>query len=331
MTLLTRRSALLVAKLAIAAGVLYFLLTRGSIQLESLLTTLVGNGPLALACMACLMAGLLVGACRWWIILQAAGIRLSYGQVARLLLIGSFFSTWLPGAAGGDAARALYLARSMQSRRTTALFTIVIDRGFALAGLLGVASLLALYFLRRSEMQPVLTFYVWLSVGAISLFTLGGLAVFIIARSVAVPQWPAWLNRARPVAHQLREAVVLIMGHWGAMLGCVVLSLVASGVVAFGIVVISSAFSFAPEPLIAALAGVIGNVSSAIPLTPGGLGIGEAVFARVCIELGSVFAPYATIYLAFRILMMLVSFSGGLFWLTYNQKGSKNIPLPQNE
>jgi hypothetical protein len=40
----------------------------------------------------------------------------------------------------------------------------------------------------------------------------------------------------------------------------------------------------------------------------------------VCVELGSVFAPYATIYLAFRILMMLVSCSGGLCWLTYSHK-----------
>ena len=50
--------------------------------------------------------------------------------------------------------------------------------------------------------------------------------------------------------------------------------------------------------MISALAGVVGNVSSAIPLSPGGLGIGEAVFAKVCLELGSAFAPYSTIYLA---------------------------------
>jgi uncharacterized membrane protein YbhN (UPF0104 family) len=131
----------------------------------------------------------------------------------------------------------------------------------------------------------------------------------------------------RPVAHQLREAVVLVMGHWTAMLLCAVLSVVASGIVAFGIAIIGSAFAFGPSPAIAALSGLIGNVSSAIPLSPGGLGIGEAVFAKVCIELGSAFAPYATIYLAFRILMMLVSFSGGLVWLTYSHGRLNDSPI----
>ena len=317
----------MLAKLAIAVGILYFLLARGSIELGSLLTTLAHNVPLALACMVLLMAGLLIGAVRWWLILRAAEIRLGYKKVASLTLIGAFFSTWLPGAVGGDVARALYLVRSLGSSRTTALLTIVIDRAFALAGLLGAATLLMLSVWQQGNRQPVLTFYLWLCLGAIAVCTAGGLLVFVVARCVHIPVWPHWLSKLRPVAHQLREAVVLLLGHWTAMLVCAVLSIVASGVVAFAIAVIGSAFTFGPTPAITALGGVVGNVSSAIPLSPGGLGIGEAVFAKVCIELGSAFAPYATIYLAFRILMMLVSFSGGLVWLTYSIKRPNAFPI----
>ncbi len=322
-----RRVAWMIAKLAIAIGVLYFLIERGLIEFGSLLTTLAGNVPLALACMVLLMAGLLIGAVRWWLILRVAEIRLGYGKVASLALIGSFFSTWLPGAAGGDAARALYLFRSLESRRTTALLTIVIDRAFALAGLLCAATLLMLSVWQRGNRQPVLTFYLWLCFGAIAVCTTGGLVVFVMARCVHIAVWPHWLRKVRPVAHQVREAVVLVMGHWRAMLACAVLSVVASGVVAFGIAVISSAFAFGPTPAIAALSGVVGNVSSAIPISPGGLGIGEAVFAKVCMELSSAVAPYATIYLAFRILMILVSFSGGLAWLAYSQKRPDDFPI----
>ncbi|MCG2595605.1 flippase-like domain-containing protein [Ramlibacter sp. XY19] len=316
----------MLAKLAIAIGILYFLLVRGSIAFGSLLTTLVGNVPIALGCMGLLLAALLIGAVRWWLILRVAGIRLGYRQVASLTLIGSFFSTWLPGAAGGDAARALYLFRSLGQSRTTAVLTIVIDRVFALTGLLGAATLLMLVVWQQGDRHPVLTFYLSLCLGAIAVCMAGGLALFGMARFVKVTDWPYWLRKLRPFAHQLRETVVLVMGHWPAMLVCTLLSVLASAIVACGIALIGSAFSFGPPPMISALAGVVGNVSSAIPLSPGGLGIGEAVFAKVCLELGSTFAPYSTIYLAFRILMMLVSFSGGLVWLTYSAKRSDELP-----
>lgn len=317
----------MLAKLAFAIGILYYLLVGGSIEFGSLLTTLGGNVPLALGCMALLMAALLIGAVRWWLILRVADIRLGYKAVASLTLIGSFFSTWLPGAAGGDAARALYLFRGLERSRTTAVLTIVIDRVFALAGLLGAATLLMLAVWQRGDRQPVLTFYLSLCLGAIALCTVGGLVMLVLARYLKFTDWPYWLRRVRPIAHQLRETVVLVMGHWPAMLVCAVLSILASGIVACGIALIGSAFAFGPDPAISALAGVVGNVSSAIPLSPGGLGIGEAVFAKVCLELGSAFAPYSTIYLAFRILMMLVSFSGGLVWLTYSTKRADALSI----
>jgi uncharacterized protein (TIRG00374 family) len=320
MRLLNRQHVLIIVKLAIASSIIYFLIASGLIEFGSLLATLARHVPLALACMVLLMAGLLIGAFRWWLILRAAEIRVKYGKVASLTLIGSFFSNWLPGAAGGDAARALYLFRSLESRRTTALLTIVIDRIFALAGLVGAATILMFSVWHQGDRQPVLTFYLWLCLAAIAVCTVGGLFVFLVARCVQVVVWPSWMSKVRPIAHQLREAVVLVMGHWRAMTLCAVLSVTASCMVAFGIAAISSAFPFGPTPAVAALGGVVGNVSSAIPLSPGGLGIGEAVFAKVCIELGSVYAPYATIYLAFRILMMVVSFSGGLVWLVYSLK-----------
>lgn len=320
----------MLAKLAIAIGILYFLLARGSIEFGSLVQALAGNVPLALACMALLMAALMIGAVRWWLILRVAGIRLGYRQVASLTLIGSFFSTWLPGAAGGDAARAVYLYRSLGTSRTRAVLTIVIDRVFALTGLLGAATMLMLAVWQQGDRQPVLTFYLTLCLGAIAVCLVGGLALFVMAHFFKFTDWPHWLGKVRPYAHQLRETVVLVMGHWSAMLVCTVLSVLASGIVAAGIAIIGSAFPFGPKPAISALAGVVGNVSSAIPLSPGGLGIGEAVFAKVCLELGYAFAPFSTIYLAFRILMMLVSFSGGLVWLTYSARQPGDLPITTN-
>lgn len=316
---MSRTHILTMIKLAIAMVILYLLLTNNSIQFQPLAAMLVGKPHMALLGAILLMSGLLVGALRWLMLLRTAGIPINFSDVMRLQLIGAFFSTWLPGAAGGDAARALYLVKSLQSRRTTALLTIALDRTFALFGLLAVAAMLVLSSWQNSTIQPVLTYYIWLITATILVGVVGGLTAFSVARYVKVPVLPRWVTKARPFAHQLREAVVLIVGHWVAMVSCATLSIIASGLVALGMVVISIAFPFSPTPIIAALAGVIGNISSAIPLTPGGLGIGEAAFAKICLELGSRVAPYATIYLAFRIVMAAVSFSGVFFWLTHRE------------
>ncbi|WP_428826720.1 lysylphosphatidylglycerol synthase transmembrane domain-containing protein [Azonexus sp. IMCC34842] len=306
-----------IVKTAIAAGIFYFLLAKGVIELQPLAELLVHHN-LAILSAILLMGGLLVGASRWWILLRSAEIPMSLLNVVRLYLIGAFFSTWLPGAAGGDMARALYVVKGLESRRSTAVLTIALDRAFALWGLLGIAAMLAMSNWQSRELQPVLAYYIWLITGAILVCAVGGLAVYFIARFVHIPVWPRWAAKARPIAHQLGRAIVLIVGHKGAMLSCATLSIAASGLVALGIVIISSAFEFGPAPLVAALAGVIGNISSAVPLTPGGLGVGEAVFAKICLELGSNVGPYATIYLAFRIVMAVVGFCGALFWLTKN-------------
>jgi uncharacterized protein (TIRG00374 family) len=279
-----------------------------------------------------LMAALLLGGMRWWILLRSAEIPLARWEAVRLSLIGAFFSTWLPGSAGGDMARALYLFKGLPARRITALLTIALDRAFALLGLLASALMLTLAN-RHSRMQPVITFYVCLTLGSLLLGAVLAIVAALAARFIRIEVWPKCVAKGRPVAHQLREATILITGHWGNLACCVLLSIIASMMVALGITVLSDAFAFGPAASVSALAGVIANIASAIPLTPGGLGIAETVFSKICQELGSPAAPYATIYLAFRIVMVIVSLTGAVFWLRQNhikQPHKKYVKETQN-
>lgn len=82
-----------------------------------------------------------------------------------------------------------------------------------------------------------------------------------------------------------------------------------------GVIIIAQIFDYSINKWIIGIASIFGNISSVIPLTPGGLGIGEAVFSNICINLsGSVF-PYATIYFTFRIGMFIVNIPGLLCYL----------------
>ena len=70
-------------------------------------------GPLLLAVL--LQLGLtLVAVFRWKIILGYFTIQIPYLQALRIVLMGNFFSLFLPSAIGGDVFRAYYVSRAIQ-------------------------------------------------------------------------------------------------------------------------------------------------------------------------------------------------------------------------
>ncbi|TNV16364.1 hypothetical protein FIC94_11165 [Ochrobactrum teleogrylli] len=107
---------------------------------------------------------------------------------------------------------------------------------------------------------------------------------------------PAWARMYFSIISELSAAYT---NRWMSVLACLLISIVASAIVIIGIIFIAAAFPFAPDYLVTAIAGVFGNVLSAIPITPGGVGVGETAFASVCRKLTEMTAPFASIYLTF--------------------------------
>ncbi len=77
---------------------------------------------------------IILGAFRWDQILKALGGRVPTRTVFVVTYVGSFFNSWLLGLAAGDAARAL-LVPTRLLRRTLMIYSVILDRVFALVGL----------------------------------------------------------------------------------------------------------------------------------------------------------------------------------------------------
>ena len=69
------------------------------------------------------------------------------------------------------------------------------------------------------------------------------------------------------------------------------------------------------------LGGFIANIANTIPLTPGGLGIGEGAFDQVCrmLESKPSGAAYGSIFLAFRTATIIVYLVLGATFLLFGQ------------
>lgn len=101
--------------------------------------------PLALvAGIGFLLVGFVLGTLRWRLVLRAYGAaRLpAFGAMLRVLLVGHFYNTFIPGNVGGDALRGHVTRGSLPS--AGAYVAVFIERGFGLAGLLLLASATAL-------------------------------------------------------------------------------------------------------------------------------------------------------------------------------------------
>ncbi|MEZ8602581.1 lysylphosphatidylglycerol synthase transmembrane domain-containing protein [Vibrio splendidus] len=315
----------LLIKLCIAASAIYFLFNSGSLDFYSIV--IVFDYPhLFFLSLVCLFLGICLSGIRWWVLLGVTENNISIRTVLSIQLMGSFFSSWLPGAAGGDAIKGVLLFKLLDSRRSTALASIAIDRLFAVFGLFSIALCASLFLSESDSKNDVLDFYFdVLSWGAIAgvLLVFFAMVLFWSVRRFS-------LHALLPIAiRSYLSPIGQIVNYYKKaclrLLVSSVLSMLASGVVIVGIVIISMMYDYAASPAVTAIAGVIGNVSSVIPITPGGIGVGEAVFAKISSDFSGSFAPFATIYFTFRIGMLVANIPGMIISFAYSNTRHREL------
>lgn len=134
-----KKSLLALLQLAIAAGLLWWVFhdpAKRQVLRDSLLQA--NWWWLAAGVAAYGMFEVLAGI-RWQILLRVQGVHLSWWRLYGLLMVGLFFSLFIPGGTGGDLIKGYYLLKEAPvGRKTSAALSVVMDR---LLGLLGVAIL----------------------------------------------------------------------------------------------------------------------------------------------------------------------------------------------
>ena len=127
-----------------------------------------------------------------WIILMRMTTRVRAGELARIFFVSSFVGSFLPAGVGGDAARAISVARHTQA--DAAVASVIIDRLFgllavAVAGCLGV--LLITYPVPHLLQQ--ITLVSSLVMVAVSV---GGLFADVITARLPAPLRSSWAGLA---------------------------------------------------------------------------------------------------------------------------------------
>lgn len=248
----------------------------------------------------------LAGALRWWLCLRIAGVPLGFPHAAGLHFLGLFISLFLPGTAGGDAAKIAAVMFWHPERKIAAVLAMLMER---LSGLFVVmiwttvvAALRAEWF-QETPATAALFHTVLFFLGTAGLAML---AWYLINR----PGWPLRHPRRFPFGRRISELAgvfdLFLAGRRQALVVLLLATVCHAGNV--GLYYFAARAQGMDWLLADALSLMpVIDVITMLPVTLSGLGLREAVFQALLVPLCGV-APATAVFVS------LTGFFVGATW-----------------
>ncbi len=316
-----RNRATSAAKLILGIGVLAYVLQSGKIDFAEL-RSMFAHPAYIFVGLSFLALITLLSSLRWYFLVRAQGLSLGARQLVELTMIGNFFNTFMPGAVGGDLIKAWYVAGREPTRKTKAIFTVLLDRVIGLGVFfLFAAVALALHYewLEGNTQLKLLALSVWGVSGAMLLAALLFFSPFV-SRLGPARSLLAVLRRQQKVS-KLLDAALLYRNHFGAICIAIVLSClsITGNVLLFRIQgnLIDIPLDMAAYFFVIPVALTV----SAVPLLPGGIGVGQMAFFTLFQWVG-VSNPKqgSTLCTAVQIYSILFNCIGAIFYVRVKRK-----------
>jgi uncharacterized protein (TIRG00374 family) len=241
-------------------------------------------------------------------LLRDQDIRVSYRRCFVYNCIGLFYSLFLPGGISGDAARAWYFFRDAPTKRIAVLGAILLDR------FLGLITLIGLGLMSGVFLASVLSSVVPYLVGFAALLAVLVTGLVLVMRYEVTDHQP-------PGAHRLLRLWERLRGMFSRLhlteysTRTLVLSVALSAfmnALTIALIYLCSVLNqahlgFAEVSAVSPL----GLLTNAVPLSPGGLGVGEKSFDVLYRAVGG--ENGAGSFLTTRIFLYSPAVLGGLF------------------
>lgn len=318
-----------VVKLLVAGAVMLWLFKSGKINwgliLEGTLAPMVI--VIGILCNVTLVSS---SAFRWYLLLKGQGISLPFRFAHNLTYITVFFNNFIPGGIGGDALRIAFVLKRSGSQRGKTVLTIILDRFLGLYSMLLIAGSSAIVYFDQVKSSPPLLLLVYSTlslVGAAPPITI--FVLWLMRRTHHLPDWLKGTPESR-----LNKIVLLVEQfahyfHTGKkyVFAAILISLAGQCIavgsflwIAFNLSIHVSAHNF----FLAAPWSWIANI---LPVSPGGLGVGEAAFDQICQWLmpDQIAAAFGTVFLVNRLFTILSTLPGLIMFFLR----SRFLPDPQ--
>ena len=303
-------------KLLFSGAIIYWLIQSDKLNFTAL-KNLLSPGVASVALLLVFL-NLFFASERWRFLIESQGIPSKAWNVYKLTLIGSFFNFAMPGGVGGDVVKAFYFSRENPESKVVAVTSVLMDRVLGLLGLVVMALAVMIYDLEHILATPILkTLFIFVS----TLFV-----VFIIALSLVFStglhrkgHLSSFLSRL-PLSTKLiklyesmhlygrnKSRLILVLGLSLSSQLCAIAFLYLAGAMA----------GYADVPIKTyCLVAPLGFMATAIPISPAGVGVGQAAFYFLFnLYTGHPSELGPTTITAFQVGTFIVSLLGAFFYL----------------
>ena len=325
-----KKLLIILLKILLVGSILVYLVQSGRLNFEKLMLFKDAPEILALMVGALVLVVVPMATFRWWLLLRAIGVQVNPKQTFILTWIGNFFNTTLPGAVTGDVVKGYYVIKAQHEEgRTRAFMTLLIDRIVGLFGLIVMAFLalvLNLELILSQERLHSLAWMITVLFGATVVFY--AIAVFpfkegrdpfirlfqrLPAKKISLKVYSAFKS------YQHQKSTLLLTLLLAIGIHTLIAQLFFQVANLMGLKEMELATQFFLMP--------IGLITVAIPIAPGGIGIGHAAFESLYQLAG--FSGGADIFNLFVIVQLGVYLLGGIPYFLYSSE--YQIPEEQQD
>lgn len=265
---------------------------------------------------------------KWGILLRAIGIPATFSRLIEYQWLAEFFNNFLPAQVGGDVMRGFALANDTK-RGADAAASVLIDRFIGLTVFMvasAIASISMLLWGRPDgstfEASQLVTMRV-IALGSLgaSLLLLGIIFALLSSRikelvTAIFTRLPLG-DKIAPIWEKLGGAFNLYKSQPAALLLTALSSAIIVVLTSINIWLISQALAPGSIAMLEVLAinPIIVFVVLAVPLSPGGLGVRQSVFAFTFSLVGADFDTGVAVGLLQQVIGYLVSLPGLYIWV----------------
>lgn len=247
------------------------------------------------------------------VLFRAVGMKLTIGDAIQLSLVGIFFNLVLPGAGGGDVVRIWFATHGNVGRRAEVVTVMLLDRVIGLFALI-LWPLLVLPIFGTVRALPAVQ--VLATAAAAVLFGMLLLLVVVFSDWLRESALVRWMFARLPLGGLVERMVDTVRDYrrrpgaliWAGLISLFAHTLSIGVVVLLARVVLGDNFDWAVTALIP-----LGFLANALPLTPGGLGVGEAAFDSLFSLAG--LSHGAVVLIGWRLLLLLPALLGLVVYL----------------
>ena len=312
-------------KLSLAAALIVWLIYSGKLDFSQLAVASTYPQILVATLAYYFLCLVFLGAVRWRLLLKAAGYHLGLGRAMGLQLIGFFFNTTMPGAVGGDLIKVYYVIRDNPNlQKSSAFLTILLDRLIGLAGVFSIGIFVVLTHFSEVMASPVLlsllsmlvSFVIFLLLFfAAALYHYRGNDPFL--KLLVLPIWGFGFIKVLYLAlrefryHRRNIFYGLLISIFNQMLSLALFCMIAQKMLPPATINYAGIATIFP----------LGMLVTALPIAPGGLGVGHVAFENLFRMIGM--TQGANIFNLFTLTQLTLNMVGVIPYL-YLKRNQRN-------